>query len=131
MPLCLRRLLPLFEFDPRGLLLLDMRPRGRSAGGSSPSWTGVGGRSGCLLACLIELLEESGRGTNLGLVKDGVASFVGEGDRSSLRGGSLAEGCLDARGDLTDAEVRGLFSVKARIMAAEKPSFCDAIVTGT
>jgi hypothetical protein len=122
--------LPLFDRDPRGLLLLDISPRGRSAGGSSPSCTGVGGSSGSLLTCLIELLEDSGRGTSVGFMKDGVTSLAGEGDRSSLRGGWLADGCLDMRGDLTEVEGRGLFSVKVRIIAAEKPSFSEAIVIG-
>lgn len=107
-----------------------MSPRGRSAGDSSPNCTGVGGSSGSLLACLIELLEESGRGTNVGLMKDGLMSFAGEGDRSSLRGGWLADGCLEVRGDLTEVEGRGLFSVKVRIIAAEKPSCSEAIVIG-
>jgi hypothetical protein len=131
LPLCLLLFLPLFDFDPCGLLLLEIRPRGLSVGGSSPSCTGVGGRSGSLLACLVELLEEFGRGTSLGRAKDGVASFAGVGDRLSLRRGLLADGCRDVRGDLTELEGRGLFSVKALAMAAEKPSFgSEAIVTG-
>ena len=91
----------------------------------------MGGRSGSLLACLVELLEESGRGTSLGRIKDGVGSFAGVVDRPSLRGGLLADGCRDMRGDRSELEGLGLFSVKALAMAAEKPSFgSEAIVTG-
>jgi len=130
LPLCLLRLLPLFDLDPRGLLLLDIRPLGRSAGGSSPNCTGVGGSSGSLLACLIELLEDSGLGTSFGRMKEGVAFFVEEGDPRSLCGRFEADGCLDVRGDLTEVDVLGLFSVKARAMAAEKPSFSCVAIAG-